>query len=91
MTAGRGRGRPKPKVEEPVILTLISDDEDDDKKVTADRLLRSLSDDLMKIIFFVPPQTESNSIIKPMSFEPKLEEINVVLEGKSLLKMNTFE
>lgn len=33
MTAGRGRGRAKPKVEEPVILTLISDDEDDDQKV----------------------------------------------------------
>lgn len=33
MTAGRGRGRAKPKVEEPVILTLISDDEDDEQKV----------------------------------------------------------
>lgn len=33
MAAGRGRGRPKPKMEEPVILTL-SDDEEDDKKVS---------------------------------------------------------
>lgn len=38
MSTGRARGRPKPKVEEPVILTLISDDEDDDKKVNVELL-----------------------------------------------------